>query len=174
MPTIERLRPDHADAVLVFERDNRAYFAASVSDRGDAFFTEFPQRLRGLLAEQEAGVCHFHVVLGDDGEVLGRVNLVDVADGSADLGFRIAEKAAGRGLATAVVRQMCDMAARDYGLRSLRASAADGNAGSRAVLRHAGFVPTGEQVMLAGRPGHRYLLSLAAHHTRPSTLPGSV
>jgi ribosomal-protein-alanine N-acetyltransferase len=158
---IERLRLDHAAAVLTFERENRAYFAASVPDRGDDYFTEFEQRFRDLLAEQQAGVCHFHVVVADKGEVLGRVNLVDVADGSAELGFRVAEKAAGQGLATAAVGQMCEMAVRDYGLRNLRASAAADNAGSRAVLSRVGFVPTGEEVLLADRPGHRYLLSLA-------------
>ncbi|MCK2244731.1 MULTISPECIES: GNAT family N-acetyltransferase [unclassified Crossiella] len=158
---IERLRPDHAAAVLAFERENRAYFAASVPDRGEDYFTDFPQRHHALLAEQAAGVCHFHVVLGDSGAVLGRVNLVDVADGCAELGFRIAEQAAGQGLATAAVRQLCAMAARDYGLVSLRASAAVDNPGSRAVLGHAGFAPTGEDVLLAGRPGLRYLLRLA-------------
>jgi ribosomal-protein-alanine N-acetyltransferase len=159
---IERLRLDHADAVLVFERENRAYFARSVSDRGDDYFTEFRQRFLGLLAEQDAGVCHFHVIVGDNGLVVGRVNLVDVADGCAELGFRVAEAAAGQGLATAAVRQMCATAVRDYGLRSLRASAAVDNAGSRAVLGRVGFVPTGEEVLLVDRPGHRYRLSLAA------------
>ena len=158
---IERLRFDHAAAVLVFERENRAFFAASVSDRGDDYFTEFQQRFHGLLAEQEAGVCHFHVVVGDIGEVLGRVNLVDVADGAAELGFRVAEKAGRQGLATAAVRQVCATAARDYGLRTLRAAAAVDNAGSRAVLARVGFVPTGEEVVLAGRPGQQFLLSLA-------------
>jgi ribosomal-protein-alanine N-acetyltransferase len=162
VPVIERLRLVHAAAVLVFERDNRAYFAASISDRGDDYFTGFQQGFRGLLAEQEAGGCHCHVVLGDDGAVVGRVNLVDVAGGRAELGFRVAEKAAGRGLATAAVREVCAMAARDYGLRTLGASAADDNAGSRGVLSRVGFVPTGEAVLLPGRPGHRYLLSLQA------------
>ncbi len=158
---IERLRLDHADAVLLFERENRAYFAMSVSDRGDDYFTEFQQRFRGLLAEQDAGVCHFHVIVGDDGQVLGRVNLVDVLDGSAELGFRVAQSAAGQGLATAAVREVCATAARDYGLRSLRASAATGNIGSRTVLTRVGFVRAGEEVLPDGRPGHRYLLSLA-------------
>jgi ribosomal-protein-alanine N-acetyltransferase len=157
---IERLRLDHIAAVLEFEKENRAYFAAAVSDRGDGYFAEFQQRFHGLLAEQEAGVCHFHVVVGDHGEVLGRVNLVDVADGEAELGFRLAEKATGRGLATTSVRQVCTTAARDYGLRRLRASAAVANAGSRAVLTRVGFIPTGEGVVLAGQPGHRYLLDL--------------
>jgi len=38
MPELERLRAGHAPAVLAFELANRAYFAASVSDRGDDFF----------------------------------------------------------------------------------------------------------------------------------------
>jgi ribosomal-protein-alanine N-acetyltransferase len=163
-PGIERLRPGHAAAVLAFERENRAYFAASVPDRGDAYFREFQQRFDDLLAEQEAGICHFHVVVDDKGAVLGRVNLVDVADGSAELGFRIAEKAAGQGLATAAVNQVCTIATHDYGLRTLRASAATANAGSRAVLTRVGFVPTGEEVVLSGKPGHRYLLSLTDRH----------
>lgn len=145
--------------MLAFERENRAYFAKSVSDRGDDYFAEFEQLFHDRLAEQDAGVCHFHVLV-DDGQVLGRVNLVDVADGSAELGFRVAEKAAGRGLATAAVLEMCAMAVRDYGLRTLRASAAVDNAASRAVLGRAGFVPTGEEVLLVDRPGHRYVLSL--------------
>jgi ribosomal-protein-alanine N-acetyltransferase len=161
MPELERLRPDHYAALLVFELENRAYFAASVSDRGDDYFTDFQQRQDALLAEQAAGLCHFHLLVGAEGEVLGRVNLVDVADGSAELGFRVAEKAAGRGLTTAAVRQVCAMAAESYGLRRLRASAAIGNLGSRGVLSRVGFVPTGEEVLLAGRPGLRYLLYLA-------------
>ena len=61
MVTLERLRPDHATALLAFERANRAYFARSISDRGDAYFTEFAARHKAFLAEQDAGVCHFHV-----------------------------------------------------------------------------------------------------------------
>ncbi|WP_436495971.1 GNAT family N-acetyltransferase [Actinokineospora sp. HUAS TT18] len=156
---LERLRPDHAPALLAFETANRAYFAASVPDRGDAYFTGFDQRLRDLLAEQDAGVCHFHVLV-EDGEVVGRVNLVDVADGSAELGYRIAEKAAGQGLATRAVAEVCALAV-DYGLTSLRAATTADNAGSRAVLVRSGFVVTGE-TELDGRPGLTYGRDLGA------------
>ena len=40
-------------AVLAFELANRAYFAASVSDRGDEFFDQFTDPCSALLAEQE-------------------------------------------------------------------------------------------------------------------------
>ncbi|MGW7067493.1 GNAT family N-acetyltransferase [Streptomyces sp. NPDC054855] len=155
MPELQRLRSDHAPALLAFERENRAYFAKSVPDRGDAYFTEFDARHTSLLAEQADGTCHFHVLVDEDGEVVGRVNLVDVADGEAELGYRIAERAAGRGLATSAVRQVCELAATEYGLRALRAATDADNAGSRAVLARSGFVVVGE-VEVEGRPEVRY------------------
>ncbi|MEW2526155.1 GNAT family N-acetyltransferase [Streptomyces sp. NPDC047071] len=167
MPELQRLRADHAPALLAFERENRAYFAASVPDRGDAYFAAFDERHRALLAEQETGACHFHVVVDGDGEVLGRVNLVDVADGSAELGYRIAKKATSRGLATSAVRQVCVLAATEYGLTSLRAGTTTDNPGSQAVLARTGFVPAGETV-LDGRPGITYVRDLTGPDVRPA------
>ncbi|MEU8694881.1 GNAT family N-acetyltransferase [Streptomyces sp. NPDC048665] len=161
MPELCLLRPDHAPALLAFERENRAYFAASVPDRGDDFFARFDERLRALLAEQEAGECYFHVVAGGDGEVLGRVNLVDVADGGAALGYRVAEHAAGQGLATWAVREVCVLAAERYGLSVLRAAAALDNPASRTVLTRTGFTVTGEtRLPHSGRPGLTYRRAL--------------
>ncbi|MFJ5273470.1 GNAT family N-acetyltransferase [Streptomyces sp. NPDC088358] len=168
MPEIQLLRPDHAPALLAFERENRAYFAASIPDRGDDYFTRFDERHRALLDEQEAGVCYFHVVVDAGGEVLGRVNLVDVADGGAELGYRIAERAAGRGLATRTVRELCALAARGYGLSVLRAAATLDNAASRTVLARSGFAVVGE-TQLSGRPGLSYLRDL--RELRDATAP---
>jgi [ribosomal protein S5]-alanine N-acetyltransferase len=140
---LEQLRADHAPAVLAFELANRAYFAASIPDRGDEYFAHFADRYAALLAEQEAGVCAFHVLLAGDGSVLGRFNLVDIEDHGAELGYRVAQHAAGRGLATATVRELCQLAAARYGLRTLRAAAADHNVASQRVLAKAGFVPVG-------------------------------
>ncbi|MFI1768302.1 GNAT family N-acetyltransferase [Streptomyces sp. NPDC020800] len=161
MPELQLLRPDHAPALLAFERENRAYFAASIPDRGDDYFARFDERHRALLAEQQAGDCYFHVLVGAGGDVLGRVNLVDVADGAADLGYRIAERAAGRGLATWAVREMCGLALGRYGLTVLRAATDLDNAAPRAVLSRAGFTVTGE-TELSGRPGLTYALGLGA------------
>ncbi|HZC08157.1 MAG TPA: hypothetical protein VE338_21150 [Ktedonobacterales bacterium] len=52
---LQVLRLDHAPALLAFEGENRAYFAAAIPDRGDAFFAEFDTRLAHLLAGQAAG-----------------------------------------------------------------------------------------------------------------------
>ena len=160
MPTLERLRADHADALLAFERENREYFTRSIPDRGDAYFTPagFAARHAALLAEQDAGICHFHVVLDAEGHLVGRVNLVDVADASAELGYRIGERAAGRGVATAAVAQGCRVAGTAYGLTSLVAVTTLDNLASRAVLEKNAFtvVEDTEDFTLSGRPGVRY------------------
>ncbi|MDN0200865.1 GNAT family N-acetyltransferase [Streptomyces sp. S.PNR 29] len=155
MLTLERLRADHADALLAFERDNRAYFARSVPDRGDAYFAQFAALHRARLAEQEAGVCHFHVVLDDAGALIGRVNLIDVEDGCAELGYRIGERAAGRGVATAAVAQACRLAATAYGLVSLMAVTTLDNPASRTVLERNAFTAV-QDITLDNRPGLRY------------------
>ncbi len=164
MPELQRLHAGHAPAVLAFELANRAYFAASVSDRGDEFYDQFTDRHSALLAEQEAGICAFYVLVDEDGSVLGRFNLYDFEDGTAELGYRVAQHVAGRGVATATVRELCRLAAARHGLRTLKAATARENAASRKVLTKAGFVPVGpaDPAHLGGKPGTRYQRDLAA------------
>jgi [ribosomal protein S5]-alanine N-acetyltransferase len=160
MPELQRLRADHAPALLAFERENRDFFVRSIPDRGDAYFARFDERHRDVLAMQEAGLDHFHVLVEADGTIVGRVNLVRVEpDGSAELGYRIAEHASGRGLATRFVREVVELA-RSYGLSSLRAETTLDNLASRSVLARVGFVETGTTT-LSGKPGLTYVLKLA-------------
>lgn len=174
MVTLEPLRAEQADALLAFERENRAYFARTVPDRGDAFFTTtgFAARLQALLDEQHARVCRFHVVLGEDGELIGRVNLMDLVDGSAELGYRVGEQAAGRGVATAAVAQVCRLAATDYGLTSLTAVTTLDNPASMRVLTRSGFTQV-ENTTVDGRPGLRYVRrNLASTPPAPPVIAG--
>jgi ribosomal-protein-alanine N-acetyltransferase len=152
------LQAQHAPAVLAFERANRAYFAAFISDRGDAYFAQFTERLAELLADQEAGAAAFYLLVEADGSVLGRFNLEFTGDGTAVLGYRVARLAAGRGVATATVRELCRLAAAGHGLRALRAAVASQNIASQRVLAKAGFVPVGpaDPAHLGGKPGTWY------------------
>jgi ribosomal-protein-alanine N-acetyltransferase len=163
VPELQRLRADHAPAVLAFELANRAYFAASISDRGDEFYEQFTEQHNAMLAEQEAGACAFHVLVGDDGSILGRFNLFGIEAGTAELGYRVARHVAGRGVATAAVRDLCRVAAAQYGLRTLRAATSYGNVASQKVLIKAGFVPVGpaDPAHLGGKPGTWYQRDLA-------------
>jgi ribosomal-protein-alanine N-acetyltransferase len=164
VPELQRVRADHAPAVLAFERANRAYFTASISDRGDEFFDTFRDRHKALLAEQEAGHSAFYVLVGDDGSVLGRFNLYDIKDGTANLGYRVAQQVTGRGVATDNVRELCRLAAAQYGLRTIRAATSHENVASQKVLIKAGFVPVGPAgpADLGGKQGTWYQRELAA------------
>jgi ribosomal-protein-alanine N-acetyltransferase len=155
VPELQRLRADHAPGVLAFELANRAYFARFVSDRGDEFFDQFTERFNELLAEQEAGSCAYYLLVGEDGSVLGRFNLYDIANGTADLGYRVAEHVAGHGVATATVQEVCRLAAAQFGLRTMRAAVTHGNVASQKVLAKAGFVPAGP-ANPGGKPGTWY------------------
>ncbi|WP_405572860.1 GNAT family N-acetyltransferase [Streptomyces phaeochromogenes] len=158
MPELKRLHAGHAPAVLAFELANRTYFAASISDRGDDFFDQFTDRYNASLAEQEASICAFYVLVAEDGSVLGRFNLYDLEDGTARLGYRVAERVAGRGVATATVRELCRVATATHGLRTLRAATSHDNAASQKVLAKAGFVPDGPATPadLGGKSGTWY------------------
>ncbi|HZC64119.1 MAG TPA: GNAT family N-acetyltransferase [Streptosporangiaceae bacterium] len=164
MPELQQLDAGHAPAVLAFELANRTYFAASISDRGDEFYDQFTDRHRALLADQEAGLCACYVLVADDGSVLGRFNLYDIGDGTADLGYRVAQQVAGRGVATRSVRELCRLAAERHGLRTLRAATSHGNAASQKVLAKAGFVPVGpaDPASLGGKSGTWYQRDLTA------------
>ncbi|HEY3952016.1 MAG TPA: GNAT family N-acetyltransferase [Streptosporangiaceae bacterium] len=163
MPELQPLRAGHAPAVLAFELANRAYFTRSISDRGDEYFEQFAARHTALLAEQAAGTSAAYVLVGEDGSVLGRFNLYDLHDGSAVLGYRVAERVAGRGVATGAVRELSRLAVSRHGLRELRAATSDGNVASQRVLIKAGFVPDGpaDPAAIGGQTGSWYRLDLA-------------
>lgn len=157
---LQRLNGDHLQALLAFELENRAYFARSVTDRGDEYFETFAKRLRVLLDEQDAGISLFFVLVDCDGSIVGRLNLYDLDDGTAEVGYRVAEQVAGRGVATQALFDLCCRAARDHGLRTLTAGTSTANVASQRVLEKAGFVSTGTFVV-DGEPSLTFKLSLA-------------
>ena len=164
MSELQVMRADHAAAILAFERANREYFAASINDRGDEFFDQFAERHRETLAAQAAGADAYHVLVDEDGSVLGRFNLFAISDGTARLGYRVAQRVAGRGVATAAVIELCRLAASRYGLRTLRAAVSQDNVASQRVLAKAGFVAAGPAAPaeIGGKAGTWYQLDLPA------------
>ncbi len=66
-------------------------------------------------------------------------------------------------MATATVRELCQLAAARHGLRTVRAAAAHQNAASQRVLAKAGFVPAGPAgpADLGGESGTWYQRDLA-------------
>ena len=161
MVELEALRSDLEAAVLDFERENRSYFARSVTDRGDRFFEEFADRYRALMVDQECGKGAFYVSVDAQGAVVGRFNLYGIGDGTASVGYRIAERVAGRGVATSGLRTLCGLARDDIGLQRLTAIASNENGASQRVLMKAGFVPVGP-TDVEGRDGSGFELDLSS------------
>ncbi len=168
MLELQPLREDHASAVLEFELANRAYFSASISDRGDDFFARFEEHHRTCLAEQDAGVRAYHVLVEDDGAVVGRFNLYDIERGTAVVGYRVAERVAGHGVASSALHELCELARARYGLHTLWAASSNENLASQRVLEKAGFVSKGT-TEVGGRPAKWYERRLAAVGPRRSS-----
>jgi [ribosomal protein S5]-alanine N-acetyltransferase len=157
---LQRLTGDHLDAVRCFEVENRAYFAGSISDRGDEYFANFTEHHDALLAEQAAGACAFYVLVDvQAGAVIGRFNLYDLKDGAANVGYRVAQEVAGRGVATRGLRDLCRLARDEHGLDRLNAAASRANVASQRVLEKAGFAAERDCVV-GGRPGIKFALRL--------------
>ena len=104
------------------------------------------------------------MLVAEDGSVLGRFNLVDIEDHTAEVGYRLAQQVAGHGVATATVRELCRLAAAQHGLRTLRAATTHENAASQKVLTKAGFVPVGpaDPAHIGGKPGTWYQRDLVS------------
>jgi ribosomal-protein-alanine N-acetyltransferase len=156
---LQVVSPEHEAAILAFERGNRAYFAKSISDRGDSFFERFSERHRELMAEQEAGTGAFYVLVDERGGVVGRFNLYDMLDGTARVGYRVAERVSGRGAATSGLLALCRIAREKFGLLTLTADTSNENVASQRVLLKAGFAyvaPT----EVGGRQGASFNIDL--------------
>lgn len=143
-PRLELLALDHARALERFERANRAFFAERVGDRGDDFFEHFDDRLAARVRENRERVSLFFVILDEDGEVLGRVNISDIDQPeSTELGFRVTEDAQGRGIACQGVTTALEIAA-SRGVTTVKARVSTENLASHRVLQHCGFDQTGQ------------------------------
>jgi [ribosomal protein S5]-alanine N-acetyltransferase len=135
---------DVADELLRFEADNRAFFEARINSRPPAYYS--PEGVRAAIddAVREAAADEAYQFLIRDaaGALVGRVNLTGVRRKhfhSADLGYRIAEAAGGRGHASEAVRLVLARAFGELGLLRVTASARVGNEGSIKVLARNGF-----------------------------------
>lgn len=143
---VRRLTSHDREALLAFEQVNRTYFETFVDSRGDAFYSldgvaEHIESLLMLHAQNE----HIPMLITDASQaIIGRVNIsqIDVVSGTGSLGYRIAEKQTGKGVASRAVKYALDVA-REYGLNTLHALAATTNIASQTVLTRNGFVECG-------------------------------
>jgi len=156
--------PQLADLVRTW----REFLAPWEPDRDESWFTVDGQRTmieRGLEDQQRGAAC-LHVILDDDGCVVGRVSLNNVVRGpflSCHLGYWLAEPATGRGLATAAVQELVALGFTELGLHRVQAGTLLHNVPSQKVLHRNGFARFGlapAYLKIAGRWQDHYLYQL--------------
>lgn len=139
---------DDADEMTRLVRANREFLAPWEPLREDDWFTVERQRtgIRLLLDEHARGTCLPHVILDGAGRVVGRITLSGIVRGpflSGHLGYFVSADANGRGLATAAVGRMVELAFDELGLHRVQAATLLHNVRSQGVLRRNGFAAFG-------------------------------
>ncbi|WP_374568053.1 GNAT family N-acetyltransferase [Ideonella sp.] len=147
--TLQLVAPRAVDlpALLAFELENRAFFEATINARPADYYSAEGVGAAIEQAQREARDDRaYQYLLWDSGALVGRVNLTKVRRAhfhSAEVGYRIAQSAGGRGLASEAVRQVLAKAFGEHGLVRVEATARPENEGSTRVLQKNGFTPFG-------------------------------
>lgn len=146
-PTTRPITLDDVPALVDVLRANREFLAPWEPLRDDAYFTPDAQRdvVRDAIDLADRGLGRVHVIV-DEGRVVGRAALSGVVRGalqSCALSYWVAQDRNGRGLATAAVGEMLDVAFDELGLHRVQAETLLHNVASQRVLERNGFTRYG-------------------------------
>ncbi|MBB4826371.1 ribosomal-protein-alanine N-acetyltransferase [Sporosarcina luteola] len=153
---IDPLSTSDFEALFEFEHTNRDFFEQMVPGRGDDYYVRniFIKRNQALLAEQNQGLSYFYLIKDRDGQILGRINVVDINQklGSGHIGYRVGKINTGKGIATRALKLLLD-AAGTMGIERLEAKTTNDNIGSQKVLIANGFsrISTKDEALGDGR-----------------------
>jgi ribosomal-protein-alanine N-acetyltransferase len=153
------VRESDAERLAELLQVNRDFLAPYEPDRPASYATVQGQRelASRMLDEHGAGTRLPLVVLDEEGAVVGRITLNEIVRGpfqSANVGYWLSEHAGGRGLATAALREVVQIAFDELGLHRLQAGTLLDNVRSQRVLLKAGFAVIGDApayLHIAGR-----------------------
>ncbi len=134
------LHIQHAKPLLEFELSNRDWFESHIAPRATDFYhlTGVQTHIAELLLNQTLGKALPYLIVNQHQTIVGRVNLHNIHDGKAFLGYRVGEKYIGRGVAKSAVSQMINIA-EQHPITQLIAIASVQNLASQSVLTSQGF-----------------------------------
>lgn len=171
------LRNQDANAVWAFETAHRQDFESWINARPDSYYTPdgFDVALQTALLQQSADQA-YHYLIWEGDELVGRINLTQVRRAnfqSASLGYRIAPKHRGQGLASDAVQAVMQHAFQTHGLQRLEATARPENPASIRVLLKNGFQQFGHS--RASLQLHRQWFDLLYFeaHAQPQSSPAA-
>lgn len=170
MPTTRSLALDDAADLATLLTQDRVALAPTSPVRDETWFTEAGQRARllALQLERDLGTTVSLAITGAAGGLVGQVTLSEVVRGplqACAVGYWVATRAQGRGLATAALREAVALAFGELGLHRVQAGTLLDNHRSRAVLRRVGFEEIGvarSYLLIAGRWQDHLLHQLVA------------
>ncbi|MCP2328910.1 ribosomal-protein-alanine N-acetyltransferase [Hamadaea flava] len=159
--------------------ENREFLRPWEPVRDETFFTKDGQEARLAIGEaaRAAGIENRCVIVAPSGEVdaggpseiVGMISLTAIERGpvqGAHLGYWVAQSANGRGVGSAAVAAVLDLAFGELGLHRLEAGTLLHNAGSQKVLLRNGFEEIGvarRYIRIAGQWQDHLLFQRLAH-----------
>ncbi|MFI6033842.1 GNAT family N-acetyltransferase [Streptomyces sp. NPDC051315] len=153
---------------------NREYLLPWEPDRSEGFFTEAGQRSRlaNLLALRDADRA-MQWLLTEHGQPIGAISLSRIILGplcSASIGYWVDRERAGRGIATAAVEAVCQVAREEFSLHRIEAGTLPENGASQRVLEKCGFALYGrasKYLYVNGAWRDHILYQRILHNRRP-------
>lgn len=145
--SINSLQERDAEELFQFETDNRLFFEQMVPSRGEDYykFEAFKIKHRELLAEQEEEKSKFYLIRNNSGNIVGRINLVniDTANNIAEVGYRVGKEYGGKGIGAKALKLLLET---EICVKKIKAKTTTNNIASQKVLEKNGF----KQVCLSG------------------------
>ncbi|MDY7538273.1 GNAT family protein [Undibacterium sp. RTI2.1] len=153
---IQPARIADADAVLAFELQNRDYFEQWVHSRTDAYYdlAQVRATLHAAEVEREQDKSFQYLIWATDSgtnqpQLVGRINLTNIVRAhynKATLGYRMAQSATGKGIASCAIDLLLKEAFGPLKLWRIEAVVRPANIGSAKVLEKNGFSQFGRSI----------------------------
>ncbi|MFB7159285.1 GNAT family N-acetyltransferase [Lysinibacillus sp. NPDC056232] len=138
--SINSLQESDAEKLLEFEKNNRQFFEQMVPSRGEDYynFETFQLKHRELLAEQEEEKSRFYLIRDNAGNIIGRINLVDIdtTNNIAEVGYRIGKEYGGKGIGAKALKLLLET---EISVKKIKAKTTTNNIASQRVLEKNGF-----------------------------------
>jgi ribosomal-protein-alanine N-acetyltransferase len=150
---------DDAEALAGILRQSREFLAPWEPVRGEVYFTADGQHefIAAALERYRQGDSIPHVILGEAGQVAGRITLNTIVRGpfqSCSIGYWVGAAHGGHGYATAAVHAIKELAFGELRLHRIEAGTLKDNVRSQRVLTSNGFIQFGlapSYLKIAGR-----------------------
>lgn len=160
---------EFAAELYQFELENRAFFESRINARPASYYAldAVSKALQQAEHDAKSDVGYQFFMCDNALNMVGRINLTRVRRAhfhSAELGYRIAEWACGKGYATEAIRQMLHKAFLDLELKRIEAAVSVSNHASVRALQRNGFAQYGHAKRSFELNGHWYdVLHFEAH-----------